>query len=93
MLKITIGWDWFYDESPPEEQEAFEKGWLSACVREDGDDNAAIVAATKGVKAPEEHTRLATYNPCVGDCFLAIAWDDRYVECEPDDEEDGGWSL
>ena len=92
MLKITIGWDWFYETPSPAEQAAIDQKRLTAIVREDGDDQAALVTAIKGTDAPEEHTRVVSYDPCIGDCILAVAWDTRFVECEPDSEDCGGWS-
>lgn len=80
MLKIRAGWDWFYEEFTPEEKAAFDKKQICAVVQEDGDDNAAIVSAVKGVDAPEEFVELETLDPCVADCFLAVAWDKRHVE-------------
>ena len=90
-MKVKPSWDWFYKEITPEEQAAMAEGRLAAIVREDGDDNAAIVECVKSINAPAENTRFATYDPCVGDCILVVAWDDRTIECEP--EDDYGWSF
>lgn len=90
MLTVRASWDWFYEGLTDEEAEAIKAKSLCAVLREDGDDNAAIVQAVKGVDAPEEFVRLETIDPMIGDCFLAIAWDARVVDVVlvEDDEED-----
>jgi len=88
MLTIHAGWDWFHEEMAAEELQAIQAGRLYAVVREDGDDNAAIVAAVKGVNAPGEFVELETLDPMIGDCFLAVAWDKRFIEVVMDDDVD-----
>jgi hypothetical protein len=93
MLTVHAGWDWFSEVPSPEEKAAMDNGQLCAIVREDGDDNAAIIAVVTSIKAPPEHVKFATLDPCVADCFLAVAWDDRAVdvimEDDENDEDDG----
>jgi len=91
MLNVTISWDWFHGDESDEEKQAIRDKKLFALVREDGDDNAAVVEAVKAIDAPTEHVRLATFDPMIGDCILVVAWDDRSVNCEPDAED--GWEL
>ena len=86
MLQIRFSWDWFHSLPTTEEKTAIDKKQFCAVLREDGDDNAAIVQAIRGVDAPDEDICFDTLNPCVADCFLVIAWDSRFVECSSEDE-------
>lgn len=88
MPTVHAGWDWFYALKTDEERALLASGKLCAIVREDGDDNAAIVQAVKGVDAPGDSIRLETLNPYVGDCFLAIAWDSRACDVVMSDSQD-----
>lgn len=93
MLRVTLSWDWFFEDQSPEEKEACDNGRLAAIMQEDGDESEAIVEAVKAIDAPAEHVRLAVCEPCVADCVLVVAWDDRSVECEPDEDEADDWRL
>ena len=86
MLRVNANWDWCNEEPTPEEQEAIEADRLCAVIREDGDNNAAIVAAVTAIKAPPAFVALTTIDPMIADCFVAIAWDTRFVEVINEDE-------
>ncbi len=81
-------WEWFNFELTDEVKEATKAKRLSAMMREDGDEEAATVAAIRGVDAPDENTRFLSVDLYIGDCVLIIAWDDRFVSVEETDEEE-----
>ncbi len=90
MLRVQAGWDWFHNELTAEEKRAIAEGRLAAVMHEDGDDHGAVVSAVLDIKAPKEAVKFATLDPCIGDCFLAIAWDSRSVEVTMNEGEPEG---
>ena len=93
MLEVKMSWDWFHADLSLEEETAIKEGRLCAIVQEDGDNHTAYIEAVKSINAPAEDTRLASYNPCIGDCILVVAWDSRSVNCESEDEDEDDWTF
>ena len=84
---ITASWDWFYNPLSADEQRLSDSGAFGAAVAEDGDEDAATELATKNVTGD---IKIATYDPCVGDCIMVVAWDANRVDVIGENE-DSGW--
>ena len=100
MLTIEGGWDWFHSEEvqderlAAEETKARDEGRWSAWMRSDGDQQSAIIAAVRDVKAPPESVRFVVIHPLIADCLVVVAWDDRSVNVVQSSNDEGSeWIL
>lgn len=75
---------WFSEPLTEERQQAIRARQICAILREDGDEDAALIQAIRGVDAPVENTRITRIENLRNDTVITVVWDDRFVLVEDD---------
>lgn len=79
-LRTDELWDTFHEAAEGEIAAAIANKALCITMREDGDEEKAERTARRGVKGtPAEFVGFTTFDPMVGDCVLAVAYDTRTI--------------